>query len=67
MASVFGKMQLTLIDYPSGRFGFVGSVPRELAIDADEKCRVWENADAARHEAKRLDFTFAECITKGKP
>lgn len=26
------KYQLTIIQYPSGRFGFVGSIPKDLAI-----------------------------------
>lgn len=26
------KYQLSIIQYPSGRFGFVGSVPKDLAV-----------------------------------
>ncbi len=39
---------LGVIKYPTGKFGFVGRVPMELAS------RVWETEESALREAKQL-------------
>lgn len=33
MSSIFGRMSTAILQYPSGRFGIVGSVPMELTED----------------------------------
>ena len=55
---------LTIIEYPSGRFGFVGSVPARLAYEASdpEYLRIAQQCGPgfARRAAEREGGTFKE-------
>lgn len=46
----YGTFGLHIIQFPSGRYGFVGTIPAELVIDAPRSFESSEGAEAFANE-----------------
>ncbi len=46
----YGTFGLHIIQFPSGRYGFVGTIPAELVIDAPRSFDSMEAAEAFANE-----------------
>lgn len=46
--------KLSILEYPSGKFGFVGSVPPQLAVETDDPSLIEVGARCGIGIAKRI-------------